>query len=138
MFVSIFEGDNPQRKSLLDLLKMEDVDLRLLENLIDTKYKFVLNDPILMQRLKIHALYKDVEIRQIAEINDIKINESIPMPLDFDYNKLNLSLQAKEILTKFRPTSLGAATRIPGITASTIHSLFVYFKYANTVLANKI
>jgi tRNA uridine 5-carboxymethylaminomethyl modification enzyme len=81
-----------------------------------------------MQRIKIYAFYAREEKRQFDEIDDIKFNESIHLPTDFDYNKISLSLQAKEILFKYKPTTLGAATRIPGVTPATIHTLLVYFK----------
>jgi len=113
---------------MLEILELVGVTLNDMKHLIDSKYSFIFDDEILMQRIKIYALYAREEKRQYDEINDIKFNESIYLPTDFDYNKISLSLQAKEILFKYKPTTLGAATRIPGITAATIHTLLVYFK----------
>jgi len=113
---------------MLDILEFQGVTLNDMKHLIDSKYSFIFGDEILMQRLKIYALYAREEKRQFEEINDIQLNESIYLPTDFDYNKISLSFQAKEILFKYKPTTLGAATRIPGVTPATIHSLLVYFK----------
>ena len=113
---------------MLELLELQGVTLNEMKHLIDSKYSFVFDDEILMQRIKIYAFYAREEKRQFDEIDDIKFNESIYLPTDFDYNKISLSLQAKEILFKYKPTTLGAATRIPGITPATIHTLLVYFK----------
>lgn len=61
-------------------------------------------------------------------MEDIKKNESVNLPLNFDYNKICISKEAKEKLFNHKPTSLGAATRIPGITPSAIFQLLKFVK----------
>ena len=63
------------------------------------------------------------EIEKFCELEEIKISP------DFDYNSVKgLSNEAKEKLSKIRPTSLGQAYRIPGITPSAILNLMIYLK----------
>ena len=53
--------------------------------------------------------------------------EDIKIPLDFDYSTIaGLSNEVKEKLSKIRPTSLGQAARISGITPAAISILHVY------------
>ena len=103
----------------------------MFENLIDSSHKYLLEDNNLMERIQIHSIYKDEEQKQIEEINDIKLNEAIILPENFNYDQLNLSKQAKEILFKNKPTTLGSASRIPGITTTTIYQLLTFFKKKN-------
>lgn len=123
--------DNPNKKELLDLLKVENVTLKSLEKLIDPEFRYILEDENLMQRIKLHSVYKDIEQRQFEEIEYIKKHESIDIPVEFDYNKLSISMEAKEKLFRHKPSTLGAASRIPGITPATIFKLFYYFKDYN-------
>ena len=113
---------------MINILELHGVTLKNMKHLIDSEYSYIFDDELLMERIKIYALYARDEIRQREEIDEIRINESVEIPIDFDYNKMSLSLQAREILFKYKPTTLGAVTRIPGITPSTIHNLLIRFK----------
>ena len=56
-------------------------------------------------------------------------DEGLALPLDLDYTKLGcLSNEEKEKLTKYRPISIGAAGRIPGITPSSLILLLKYVR----------
>jgi len=58
---------------------------------------------------------------KLNRLEDIKLHDN------FDYRALNsLSAEAKEKLTKVRPSSLGQASRISGISPSDISVLMVY------------
>ncbi|MGQ9846928.1 MAG: tRNA uridine-5-carboxymethylaminomethyl(34) synthesis enzyme MnmG [Bacteroidales bacterium] len=53
--------------------------------------------------------------------------ENLRIPENFDYQKLNsLSTEAREKLSKIKPSSIGQASRIPGVSPSDIHVLLVY------------
>jgi tRNA uridine 5-carboxymethylaminomethyl modification enzyme len=61
-------------------------------------------------------------------------DEELSLPVDLDYTQLNcLSNEEKEKLMKYRPISIGAAGRIPGITPS---SLILLLKYVRKNSAN--
>ena len=113
-------------------MKIDSTSLKMFEDLIDSAHKYLLVDENLMERIKIYSIYRSDELKQIEEINDIKMNEAIILPENFDYDQLNLSKQAKEILFKNKPTTLGSASRIPGITTTTIYQLLAFFKKRNT------
>lgn len=52
--------------------------------------------------------------------------ENISIPRNFDYNKIpNLSTEGKEKLSRLRPTTVGQASRIPGVSPSDVAALLV-------------
>jgi tRNA uridine 5-carboxymethylaminomethyl modification enzyme len=131
-----FQADTPVNRSLFELLSFENITLKTIENFIDTnKYKYILDETIISERIKIQGIYENNEWKQLNEINDVKRNDSILLPIDFDYNKLGISNDAKEKLFTYRPTSLGAASRIPGMAPSSIFKLYSYFKIKDSQIS---
>ncbi|MFK5854610.1 MAG: tRNA uridine-5-carboxymethylaminomethyl(34) synthesis enzyme MnmG [Bacteroidota bacterium] len=60
-------------------------------------------------------------VAKLAKLNDI------PLKNDFDYHKLNsLSTEAKEKLSKIKPTTIGQASRISGVSPSDINVIAVF------------
>lgn len=54
--------------------------------------------------------------------------ENIRIRPDFNYNELNsLSIESRQKLTRIRPSTIGQASRIPGVSPSDINVLLVYF-----------
>lgn len=121
--------DNPVNKNMFELLRFENCDLDTLKDLIEPKYNYLLEDKELSERIKIQGIYDYDESRQLDEITEMKKHESISLPPEFDYNRIvSLSNEAKERLFNHKPTSLGAASRIPGITPSAVFRIFAHFK----------
>lgn len=120
---------NPVNKSMFELLKFDNCSLETLKDLIEPEFKFLYEDENIRERVKIQSVYDEEEARQLEEIDDVRKNESISIPANFDYNQiLNLSNEAKEKLFTHRPTSIGAAGRVPGLTPSSVFRLFAHFK----------
>ncbi|CAF3469144.1 unnamed protein product [Rotaria sp. Silwood1] len=83
----------------------------------------LLSDNDLCERLCLDAVYEHLTIRQKNEIDEVKRDEAFMIPDSFDYQKLQISNEAKQKLEEVRPTTLGSASRIPGITPVTIFCL---------------
>ncbi|RNA09104.1 MTO1 mitochondrial [Brachionus plicatilis] len=122
------ESGNPYNKNILDLLRISGVSLQMFENILPQKYKYLIEDEKMAERIRIHCVYSEGERKQNLEMDDIRKNESIRLPIDFDYSKINISYEAREKLLSHRPSSLGAASRIPGITPSAIFQILKYVK----------
>lgn len=67
--------------------------------------------------------------RQEDEVRHLKKIESESIPVDFPYDEIKqMRVEAREKLKKHRPASIGQASRISGITPSTISILAMYLK----------
>ncbi len=71
--------------------------------------------------------------RQEAEIRDLTANERIRLPADINYQTIaGLSNEMVERLSKARPETLSAASRIRGITPAALAAILVHAKRART------
>lgn len=86
-------------------------------------------DPVIQMQIEIEIKYEGYIKRQAEHIGKLDKYEGMRIPSDFKYSELkNLSLEARDRLNKFRPRSVGQASRISGLTPSDISVLLVYLK----------
>jgi tRNA uridine 5-carboxymethylaminomethyl modification enzyme len=107
--------DNPTKKNFIEILKLDGVTFKDLEKVIEPSFNYILEDKKLMERLKIYSVYSECENRQKDDINEIKKYESFILPNNFDYSQIQISNESKEKLFRYRPNSIGEASRLPGI-----------------------
>ncbi|KAL0984497.1 hypothetical protein UPYG_G00142270 [Umbra pygmaea] len=109
----------------LDLLQYKDVSFEMLAALFPACLSHYLE---FSPRLKIEAVYRPHCEKQSREIERILKEESLFLPPDMDYLSLpaSLSKEVREILDRVRPHTLGAATRLPGMTPAGIVHLLHY------------
>lgn len=75
-------------------------------------------------RIKYHGYIK--RERHIAD-KMVRL-ENISIRPDFDFNSLKaLSIEARQKLTRIKPSTIGQASRIPGVSPADINVLLVYF-----------
>ncbi|MGI9214922.1 MAG: FAD-dependent oxidoreductase, partial [Gammaproteobacteria bacterium] len=111
----------------IDLLKRPEVNYEMLNNL--PSVNSTLAEPNLMKILEIMVKYEGYLLKQQLEIEKFNRYEDLVIPNSFNYT--NISGLSNEVLEKFkkvRPTTLGQASRIPGITPAAISILLVYLK----------
>ncbi|RKP36542.1 glucose inhibited division protein A-domain-containing protein [Dimargaris cristalligena] len=85
--------------------------------------------PAIQERLQIEGTYRAYLRRQDQDIKTFRQDEGVLIPEDLDYDVLkNLSNEEKDKLKRIRPTTLGAAKRIEGVTPVSIISLLRYVK----------
>ncbi|XP_055534247.1 protein MTO1 homolog, mitochondrial [Wyeomyia smithii] len=91
---------------------------------------WIREDPLLCQRLKIEALYSLSIQEQAREVEEVQKHERLHIPSSIDYlsKTLNLSFEEQEKLVNIQPQTIAAASRIQGITPSTIVRLVRYVK----------
>ncbi|NOX69059.1 MAG: tRNA uridine-5-carboxymethylaminomethyl(34) synthesis enzyme MnmG [Gammaproteobacteria bacterium] len=80
-------------------------------------------------QLEVQAKYQGYIERQEREIERHAKQESLQLPPDIDYGRVTgLSNEARQRLIAVRPTTLGQASRLEGITPSTVSLLLIHLK----------
>ncbi len=115
------------KRTALELLKYDYISYLELEN-IWPEISTISEET--RKQLSITALYSDHINKQEAQIISFKKDENIKIPVDFDYdsNIISLSTEVREKLRRNKPTTLGAAGRIPGITPAALAAILVALK----------
>jgi len=73
----------------------------------------------IIEQVSIELKYAGYIERQRREVEILRLNEHRTIPRTFDYNVIpSLSAEAREKLNRIRPTTLGQALRIPGVSAA--------------------
>ena len=112
------------RRSAMDLLAYPEITL---DQLSDIWPEFKTFSPAVAEQLEIEATYSGYLDRQASEIRAFKREESLEIPESFDYASLgSLSNEIKAKLSQARPVSLGAASRIPGMTPAALTALMAH------------
>lgn len=117
------------RRSALELLSYPEVTFSTLSDLWPELSSYT---PAIVEQLEIEATYAGYLERQEAEIRAFKRDEHLTIPEDFSYRNLgSLSTEIKEKLERVRPATVGAASRIPGMTPAAISALMAHIHQFN-------
>jgi len=82
-----------------------------------------------VEQLEIEALYAGYLERQEADVAAFRRDENLTLPGDLDYARVGgLSGEVREKLLKARPTTLGQAARIEGVTPGALTALLAHVK----------
>ena len=115
-----------QRRSVVDLLGHAHVSWEDLELIWPQMTEFA---PEIREQLEIDALYAGYMARHEADIAAYKKDEALRLPVDLDYDAVgSLSNEVKQKLNQARPETLGAASRIPGVTPAAVVALLRFVK----------
>lgn len=134
--------------SLFDVLKRPHVKYEVIETLVDlapdnlkAKAKLLprtgwselgVNSDVVaavVEQLEIRAKYSGYISRQQDEVERSAKLENIRIPAELDYNEITaLSTEVKQKLSKYRPETLGAASRVSGIPPAAISLIMVWMK----------
>ena len=81
------------------------------------------------EQVEIQAKYAGYVDKQKVEIEKTRRHESKVIPDNIDYDDVKgLSNEVRQKLTDHRPTTLGQAGRVPGVTPAAVSLLLVYLK----------
>ncbi len=109
-----------------DLLKRPNLTYDGLINLINEDNK-IRRD--VAEQIDILAKYSGYIVRQKEEINRIKGQLNLQIPEDLKFDEIHgISTEARQLLNLHRPETVDQASRISGITPSTISILLVFIK----------
>ncbi|MBK1707751.1 MULTISPECIES: tRNA uridine-5-carboxymethylaminomethyl(34) synthesis enzyme MnmG [Marichromatium] len=111
----------------LDLLARPGVDHAGVNVLIDTADHPVA--PEVAEQVEIQTRYAGYIARQRDEIARQRAQEDKPLPETFDFAAVRgLSAEVREKLCRTRPTTVGQAARIPGVTPAAVSLLLIHLK----------
>jgi tRNA uridine 5-carboxymethylaminomethyl modification enzyme len=137
--------------NLADLLRRPDVSYAALMSLADGRFASaefplevsgeegdvaaVVQDVFfaaVVEQVEIAAKYAGYITRQQDEVQRASHYENLRLPVELDYLQVSaLSIEARQRLSKYRPETLGQASRLSGITPATISLLLIHLKRGN-------
>ncbi len=115
-----------RRRSVLDLLSLPGVTLDDLAARFPELSALNADD---RAKLEADATYSGFLERQEADMASFRREESLEIPSDFDFRALKgLSNEVAEKLAQARPSTLGQASRVEGVTPAALSLLLVHVK----------
>lgn len=117
------------RRTALDLLSMPEIGWRgvtsIWPQLEDLR-------PDVVEALEAEALYAGYLQRQEADIDALRREEQMALPVGLDYAAMpSLSAELRQKLTAVRPATLGQASRIDGMTPAALAGILGHVKRRN-------
>ncbi len=114
------------RRTAFDLLRYPDIELTALTRLWPELANI---PPAVATQLEIDSRYAGYLERQEADVRAFRRDEALGLPADLDYGAVHgLSNEVRETLSAARPATLGAASRIPGVTPAALVALLRHVK----------
>jgi tRNA uridine 5-carboxymethylaminomethyl modification enzyme len=115
-----------QRRSLAQLLAYPDISFDDLARVWPQINAF---DPAVREQVEIDSLYLGYLDRQQADVVAFQRDEALSLPVDLDYGRVGgLSAEVRQKLAAARPTTLGQAGRIEGVTPGALTALLAHVK----------
>ena len=108
--------------NLLDLLRRKEITYAKLQ----AAFSLPELEPQIAEQVEIFAKYEGYIIKQRQEVERFMKLENKRLPEDIDYRAIKeLSSEAAEKLEKVRPTSIGQASRISGVSPADVSVLLI-------------
>ena len=114
------------KKSCFDLMSYVDVSHETMCKLCP---EFIKTPADIYEQVEIESRYSGYIKRQMADIEVFKKDENLKIKEDVDYTKVGgLSREMVSKLSSVRPSTIGEASRIPGVTPAAITALLGFIK----------
>ena len=111
---------------MAELLKRTELDYEKLASIDPERPELTLQEK---EEVEIQVKYEGYIKMQEAQVEKFKKLEEKLLPEDIDYKSINgLCLEARQKLDKFRPRSIGQASRISGVSPADISVLLIYLQ----------
>jgi tRNA uridine 5-carboxymethylaminomethyl modification enzyme len=118
--------DDGVTASLFNWLRFDGVGIETLNRLVSESRTI---SPALLAEIIEDARYAPYIARQDVEVRTMRANEGIKLPNTLDYATLDgLSAEMVERLSAARPSTLGAAERVRGVTPAALATILVHAK----------
>lgn len=124
--LSQFEEDLRQSVTLEELLRRPRVPYSFIEKMVPATADGAFPWSLEVETETKYAGYIE---RQIAQVSQADKLESVKLPADADYMQLeNLSKEAREKLNRIKPSTVGQASRIGGVSPADVSVLLVWLE----------
>ena len=125
-----YEAPEPGRHTtMLEYMRRPETDYRAVGVLLPD---LDMSDPVVeeaAEQTEIAAKYSGYIVKQEAEVARTRRLEERSIPEDFPYENITaLKTEARQKLARFRPATVGQASRIAGVTPADIAVLLVHLK----------
>lgn len=123
------KGSSPLREksSLYTLLKRPELEQNEIDELLTMIPNLPATDKEIAEQTVIEIKYEDYLNRERQDADKLDKWESLSINAGFDYDQLKaLSYEGKEKLKRLRPSTIGQASRISGVSPSDVSILLVY------------
>ncbi len=123
LLISLGQKPLDHTPSLESLLKRSELNYKILEEIDETRT----NVPqYIFDAVQTQIKYEGYIAKQLQQVEHFRQLEAKKLPQDFDYlNMEGLRIEAKEKLDRIRPSSLGQASRISGVSPADIAVVMV-------------
>ena len=120
-----------QGRKLYDILMRNNVTFESLQTVLPKLKKFIAENEIdaeVIEEAEIQIKYKGYIEREKFIAEKLRRLENISIPSDFDFHSMNsLTIEARQKLSRIRPTTIGQASRIPGVSPADVNVLLIKF-----------
>lgn len=118
-----------RKRNTFELLALKDISF---DKLIEINDDLKTIPDFAREQIEIDAVYLGYVERQKSDIEIFEKDESVNIPIDIDYKNVGgLSGELTEKLSLNRPSTLGQASRIEGMTPSGITAILAYLNRRN-------
>ncbi|MEG2613745.1 MAG: tRNA uridine-5-carboxymethylaminomethyl(34) synthesis enzyme MnmG [Alistipes sp.] len=128
---SINSDELTQSRKLYDLVLRSNVTLEALINELPKFQNFITENEInaeILEEAEIQIKYKGYIEREKFIAEKLHRLENIHIPADFDFSQTqSLTIEARQKLARIRPSTIGQASRIPGVSPADVNVLLVKF-----------
>ena len=129
--ISIGEEPLSEGKKLYDIILRSNVKIEELRKVAKRLEKYIAEEELskeVLEQAEIQIKYRGYIEREKYYADKMHRLESIAIPAEFDYGALqSLTIEARQKLSRIRPTTIGQASRIPGVSPADINVLLVKF-----------
>ena len=120
-----------QGRKLYDILMRNNVIFESLQRVLPKLKKFIADNEMnaeMIEEAEIQIKYKGYIEREKFIAEKLRRLENITIPSDFDFHSMNsLTIEARQKLSRIRPTTIGQASRIPGVSPADVNVLLIKF-----------
>lgn len=129
--ISLGEEPLSQGKKLYDIVLRSSVTIETLKEVVPQLKKFIDENALskeVVEQAEIQIKYRGYIERERYFAEKMHRLENISIPDGFDFTSMHsLTIEARQKLSRIRPTTIGQASRIPGVSPADINVLLVKF-----------